>query len=93
MLEYMKGNVDGTLFDAQAALDAKLIDEIIPVRGDKKKAAKNETELDPISLLSDDSVETHVRDEVTKALAMETHRKMMKAKAAARLRVLEVSGE
>jgi ATP-dependent protease ClpP protease subunit len=89
MLDYMKGNVDGTLFDAQAALDAKLIDEIIPVRGDKKKNAKNEVE----TKIEDVPDETEVRNELDKSLAAETHRKIMKQKASARLRVLEVSGE
>jgi len=82
MKNYMVGKVDGTLFDAQAALDARLIDEIIPVRGDKKNA-RNEIE------------EEQKPDEITErlhdAIANEVRLKLAKAKAAARLRVLEVS--
>jgi ATP-dependent protease ClpP protease subunit len=40
MKKYMVGNVDGTTFDAQTALDVRLIDGILPVRGDKP-AARN----------------------------------------------------
>ncbi len=123
MKKYMVGAVDGTLFSAESALEAKLIDEIIPVRGEKK-GAKNEAASDkpdnctceyPDVKLRNGSghkppcachaeweaaggfdrnrSESQVRDELAKSLAAETHRKIMIQKAAARLRVMEVSGE
>ncbi len=81
MKNYMVGKVDGTLFDAQAALDARLIDEIIPVRGDKKNA-RNEIE---------ESTEGVITEKLHDAIANEVRLKLAKAKAAARLRVLEVA--
>lgn len=83
MLDYMVGAVDGTLFDAQAALEAKLIDEIIPVRGDKKNGSRNDVE-SPIMMAD--------VEEIMNVLSESDVRKnkIMSQRAAARLRVLEI---
>lgn len=84
MLKYMTGKVDGTMFTADEALSVGLIDEIIPVRGDKR-GTRNDAE----TVIADVTPEV-VAAAVTTTLEAEARRKATKARAAARLRLMEV---
>lgn len=75
MLKMMTGTVDGTWLSASEALAEGLIDEIVPLPKDSKRA-RNE-------------VETPT-DVATEALKAEASRKAAKARAAARLRLMEI---